>query len=68
MNYGGTEGDCNSNMEISRREHDKDEVTSEECKAIDMGNATSEIVTQKMDNTSADPLVNCYLDVCCLLK
>ncbi|XP_057417311.1 TSL-kinase interacting protein 1 [Lotus japonicus] len=58
VNYGGTEGDCNSNMEISRREHDKDEATSEECKAIDMGNATSEIVTQKMDNTSADPLDN----------
>ncbi|KAJ1398583.1 putative TSL-kinase interacting protein 1 [Sesbania bispinosa] len=54
----GTERGCNANLETLCDERDKVEATAKEYKAIDVGNAESEIVAQKMDNASADPLDN----------
>lgn len=58
VQLGVTEGGCNANLETSYDECDKVEVTSEEYKLIDVGDATNEVVDQKMDNASADPLDN----------
>lgn len=57
-----TERGCNANTETLCDEREKLEATKE-FKAIDVGNAASEIVAQKMDDASADPLVNFYLDI-----
>jgi hypothetical protein len=59
---GGTETGGNANLESLCHERDKIEATAE-YKATDVGNITSEIVAQKMDNESADPLVYCFLDI-----
>lgn len=56
---GGTEGGCNANLETSYDECDTVEVTSKEYKIIDVGDAANEVVTQEMDNASAEPSVKC---------
>ncbi|XP_027366871.1 TSL-kinase interacting protein 1 isoform X1 [Abrus precatorius] len=56
---GGTEGGSDANLEETLCvERDKVEVTSKEYKTIDVGNASSEIVAQKMDNEATDPTDN----------
>ncbi|KAK2438734.1 hypothetical protein P8452_34351 [Trifolium repens] len=62
---GGTETGGNANLESLCHERDKIEATAE-YKATDVGNITSEIVAQKMDNESADPLDNEPKESCSL--
>ncbi|CAL0306632.1 unnamed protein product [Lupinus luteus] len=53
---GGTEGGCNANLETVYGERDMIEVTSKEFKVT--GNASNEVLGQKMENASIDPLDN----------
>ncbi|GAU19685.1 hypothetical protein TSUD_78100, partial [Trifolium subterraneum] len=62
---GGTETGGNANLESLCDERVKTEATAE-YKATDMGNITSEIVAQEMDNESADPLDNEPKESCSL--
>ncbi|CAJ2676923.1 unnamed protein product [Trifolium pratense] len=62
---GGTETGGTANLESLCDERDKIEATAE-YKATEVGNITSEIVAQKMDNESADPLDNEPKESCSL--